>query len=41
MEQSKTINLKKLMNAGKAKEMTGSIPQPEDCTEKPKWRMKM
>lgn len=41
----KTISIKELMNAGKAKEMTGGISQPEDGTEKPqekpKWRMKM
>lgn len=41
----KTISIKELMNAGKVKEMTGGISQPEDGTEKPqekpKWRMKM
>lgn len=41
----KTISIKELMNASKAKEMTGGISQPEDGTEKPqekpKWRMKL
>ena len=41
----KTISIKELMNASKAKEMPGGISQPEDGTEKaqekPKWRMKM
>ena len=41
----KTISIKELMNASRAKEMTGGIPQPEDGTEKPqekpKWKMKL
>ena len=41
----KTISIKELMNASKAKGIADGIPQPEDGKEKPqekpKWRMKM
>ena len=41
----KAISIKELMNASKAKGMTGGISQPEDGTEKaqdkPKWKMKL